>query len=282
MKETNASACTSISQAIAVTVVVKPTATITAQGSTTFCQGGSVLLTANTGTGYNYQWKIGGTNISGATSSSYTATITGTYTVVITVNAGCSATSKGLSVTVNALPVATVTPVGTVNLTTGGNVSLKANKVSAYSYQWYKNGIIISSAVSNSYTVTTSGIYTVKETTNKSCSAISNAVTVTMNGILRNITDNISETPYITNYPNPFSNSTIIEYSVIESSEVILKVYNMIGQEITSLVNTSQDKGIYQVTFNGENLPGGMYIYKIEIKGKNTEFSKSKLMTLSR
>ncbi|MEO6850015.1 MAG: T9SS type A sorting domain-containing protein, partial [Mucilaginibacter sp.] len=63
-----------------------PAATISAGGPTRFYSGGSVLLTANQGAGYSYQWQRDGVNISGATSGSYTATQSGSYTVNVTVN----------------------------------------------------------------------------------------------------------------------------------------------------------------------------------------------------
>ncbi|MBX9850490.1 MAG: CotH kinase family protein, partial [Cytophagaceae bacterium] len=88
---------------VVATINCMVTATITPAGATTFCQGGSVVLNANTGAGYTYQWKRGGTDISGATSASYTATIAGSYTVVVIVG-GNSATSSPVVVTVNPLP----------------------------------------------------------------------------------------------------------------------------------------------------------------------------------
>ncbi|ABG59303.1 CHU large protein; esterase-related protein, CBM9 module, carbohydrate esterase family 1 protein [Cytophaga hutchinsonii ATCC 33406] len=95
------------------TVVLKglnctvPAAAITASTATTFCSGGSVVLNAGTGTGYSYVWKNGTATIAGATNSGYTATASGSYTVTVTNPGGCSATSAGTTVTVNALPVLT-------------------------------------------------------------------------------------------------------------------------------------------------------------------------------
>src|SRR5690606_35643542 len=77
--------------------------TITPAGLTTFCSGGSVLLNANTGTGHTYQWKRDGTDINAATSASYTATQSGSYTVVVTASSQ-SATSTAVLVTANASP----------------------------------------------------------------------------------------------------------------------------------------------------------------------------------
>jgi uncharacterized protein (TIGR02145 family) len=78
-----------------------PTANITPAGSTTFCQGGSVVLNANTGTGLTYQWRNNGNNIAGATNASYTATTAGAYSVVVNNSPTCSATSAVTTVTVN-------------------------------------------------------------------------------------------------------------------------------------------------------------------------------------
>lgn len=77
-----------------------PPATITPQGPTTFCAGGSVLLSGNTGTGYSYKWKKGVNYINGATVQDYTATLAGNYRVEVTDGNGCSKTSAVVSVSV--------------------------------------------------------------------------------------------------------------------------------------------------------------------------------------
>ncbi|MEI8201381.1 MAG: glycine-rich domain-containing protein [Bacteroidota bacterium] len=66
--------------------------TIIPQGSTTFCMGGSVLLSSTTGNGYSYQWKLNGNEIPGATNSTYSADSSGDYTVFVTNSNGCTAT----------------------------------------------------------------------------------------------------------------------------------------------------------------------------------------------
>ncbi|HKR05872.1 MAG TPA: T9SS type A sorting domain-containing protein [Bacteroidia bacterium] len=83
-----------------VTVNPVPPATITPQGPTTFCAGGSVLLKGNYGAGFTYQWKKGGNDIPGATSKNYTATIAGTYKIKVTNGYGCAKLSTGVTVTV--------------------------------------------------------------------------------------------------------------------------------------------------------------------------------------
>ncbi|MBE0539129.1 MAG: T9SS type A sorting domain-containing protein [Ignavibacterium sp.] len=66
------------------------------------------------------------------------------------------------------------------------------------------------------------------------------------------------------NYPNPFNPSTIISYSIPQSSLVTLKVYDIIGNEVAALVNKTQPAGKYDVRFNGSNLSNGVYLYRIE------------------
>jgi hypothetical protein len=66
------------------------------------------------------------------------------------------------------------------------------------------------------------------------------------------------------NYPNPFNPVTNIVYNLPTSAEVTLRVYNLLGQEVMTLVNGIQNKGRHEVKFNASNLASGMYIYSIE------------------
>ncbi len=78
------------------------------------------------------------------------------------------------------------------------------------------------------------------------------------------------------NYPNPFNPSTTIYYDLAKASTVKLEVYNVLGQKVSTLVNSRQLKGAYQVVFDGANLTSGVYFYKIEAG----EFSSVKKMLL--
>ncbi|HEY6906554.1 MAG TPA: T9SS type A sorting domain-containing protein [Ignavibacteriaceae bacterium] len=68
------------------------------------------------------------------------------------------------------------------------------------------------------------------------------------------------------NYPNPFNPSTVISYTIPKESFVSLKVYNLLGQEVASLVNKEQSSGTYKVDFSGTglNLTSGIYLYTLK------------------
>jgi hypothetical protein len=66
------------------------------------------------------------------------------------------------------------------------------------------------------------------------------------------------------NYPNPFNPSTNIEFSIPTSSLVTLKVFNMLGQEVATVLNELKEAGNYKVTFNASKIPSGIYFYSIQ------------------
>lgn len=69
------------------------------------------------------------------------------------------------------------------------------------------------------------------------------------------------------NYPNPFNPKTKIGYQVPEESKVELKVYDILGREVEILNNEIMKPGYYEIEFNGERLPSGIYIYSLISNG---------------
>ena len=92
---------------------------------------------------------------------------------------------------------------------------------------------------------------------------LGNQIESIVTAIVENIPGTANAYELSSNYPNPFSSSTIIYYSLPESSQVSLRIYNAAGQEIVTLVNELQQAGSYEVTFNANDLPGGIYFYSI-------------------
>ncbi len=69
------------------------------------------------------------------------------------------------------------------------------------------------------------------------------------------------------NYPNPFNPTTTIAFTLPEAGFVSLKVYNLIGQEVATLVDETKEAGSYNMTFNAESLTSGVYLYKLQAGG---------------
>ena len=81
----------------------------------------------------------------------------------------------------------------------------------------------------------------------------------------------------VQNYPNPFNPVTSIQYFIKKAASVTLKVYNISGKEITTLVSESQQPGDHTVEWNGENIPSGVYMYRL-VAGNYTETRKMMLL----
>ncbi len=157
-----------------------PGPAITAGGSTSFCSGGSVLLTEATGTGWTYQWRNNNSNISGATQATYNATASGSYTCAVTNTCGM-VLSNAIVVTV--LPTSvTISLAGNTTICGGSFAALSAsNAGTGGTYQWKLNGTAISGATGASYSATSGGTYSCSIV--NSCGAYnSNSITITVSG----------------------------------------------------------------------------------------------------
>ncbi len=172
VRVTNANGCQSAAS-IGTTVTVNPlptTPTISAGGPTTFCSGGSVILTSSVGT--SYLWSTG------ATTQSITVLTAGSYTVRVTNSNGCqSAASTAVVVNINALPATpTLTADGPTTFCAGLSVVLTSS--TANSYLWSTG------ATSQSIVITESGSYTVRVTNANGCqSAVSAPTVFTVNSL---------------------------------------------------------------------------------------------------
>ncbi|MCS7073920.1 MAG: hypothetical protein NZ108_05595, partial [Bacteroidia bacterium] len=146
-----------------ITVLPIPNPTITASGPTTFCQGGSVVLSATSGFA-SYNWS------NFASTQSITVAQSGTYTVSVS-NGTCFGTSPPITVTVNPIPSVSITPSGSTTFCAGNSVTLHASQ--GYTDYSWNNG-----ATTPSITVTNSGTYTVTVTENGCSGSASEVVTV--------------------------------------------------------------------------------------------------------
>ena len=79
------------------------------------------------------------------------------------------------------------------------------------------------------------------------------------------------------NYPNPFNPSTSIKFAISNKQFVSLKVYDVLGNEVTTLLNDQKPAGIYEIEFDANNLSSGIYYYRI-VAGSFTDTKKMILL----
>ncbi|HEY6907431.1 MAG TPA: YCF48-related protein [Ignavibacteriaceae bacterium] len=123
------------------------------------------------------------------------------------------------------------------------------------------------------------GIYIFEDNSGIACGN-RGAILKNDNVILQNIND-WNEKPnedfrVYQNFPNPFNPSTKIKYVVPQSSNVVIKVYDILGNEIETLVNEEKTTGTYELTWSAANLSSGIYFYQIKVGG----FIQTKKMIL--
>ncbi|NDC42901.1 MAG: T9SS C-terminal target domain-containing protein, partial [Chitinophagia bacterium] len=130
-----------------------------------FCEGASVTLTASltATTGTAYQWQLGGTNITGATNSTYVATVAGVYSYTVTTASGCRLASNSLTVTEHAAPRPVI-------IYSGGRIRTTTNYIA---YQWYRNGAVLFGATAYYRNITDTGHYWVRVTDSAGCVGLS-------------------------------------------------------------------------------------------------------------
>ena len=179
---TAGNSCSATSSITTVTVNPIPaTPTIAPGGPTTFCAGGSVTLTSSSASGN--QWRLNGNPIGSATNQTFSATATGSYTVIVTASGCSSAPSAATSVTVNPIPATpTITPTTGFFCPNGGApnsgfVQLASSAVAGN--QWFLNGNPIGGATGTTYNASVAGSYTVQVTASGCISAMSAASSVT-------------------------------------------------------------------------------------------------------
>ncbi|MBC7946535.1 MAG: VCBS repeat-containing protein [Chitinophagaceae bacterium] len=212
---------------------------ITAEGATSFCVGGSVLLLSTASA--NNQWYKNGNLISGATHTSVQISESGLYTVKTTSNNITTTSTTGVTVTSTSVP----TPTITVN---GGTLSSNA----AAGNQWYLNAVAIPGAINSSYQPVESGNYTVKVTVNGCTSSFSAAHNFIITGVI-----DLPTGAYLRIYPNPVKDKLFLRWNVAGMTQVQLEVSDLLGKKLRS---GTANNG---VSTDLSALPSGIYLVRI-------------------
>jgi hypothetical protein len=193
---------------------------------------------------------------------------TGTYTFSVSRNSGTFSTG-GIDIAVSS---------GTLGLGTSTGIKLSSGEI-VHSSKF-------TGATTKTFTYTapnTSGTVTMAATGAGGPSSPPNwnhatSLTITISPLsgITKIEETANSYSLGQNYPNPFNPVTKINYSIPKSSNVKISIFDILGQNVESLVNEKQDAGTYSVEFDASKLSSGVYYYKIEAG----EFTSIKKMTL--
>jgi hypothetical protein len=243
-----------------------PTATITPQSTTTFCQNGSVVLNASTGSGYTYEWYKDGNLINGSTTSFYTANQSGSYTVKV-INGSCNATSSATTVTVNPNP--------NVSLSLANFIHIKESPVTLAGSPLggtYSGVGVVGSTFSSTNAGLGKKTITYNYTTGAGCSGSATAITTvydttacsTFDTLFINIAVAGLTAPNnlgtLKIWPNPANDRITIDngnYGILSGYSV--KIETVLGQEVFKSAINQQQFSVDLTTWNGK----GIYLVHI-------------------
>jgi plastocyanin len=138
------------------------------------------------------------------------------------------------------------------------------------------NNPIDASNTSFIYVITAPGTYNYECTFHGQIFGMTGVINTQATGI-KQIETVVSKFELNQNYPNPFNPTTIINFNIPQKSFVTLKLYDISGREIGTLVNSELNNGGYSVDFNGSNYASGIYIYKLQA-GNFTDVKKMTLI----
>ncbi len=175
LETTNAAGCTSTSEPLLINLFELPATGVTATGSTRFCRGDSVRLSAAPAGGY--QWFRNDTLLAGATGKDCLARLPGSYVVRLTGANGCQVRSVPTVVATDQPPVAAIVPPASTSFCTDDFLALRAVDAPGSALQWQRNDQDIPGATGNVLEVRAAGAYRVKVTSG-TCTTYSAALAV--------------------------------------------------------------------------------------------------------
>ncbi|MDZ7900716.1 MAG: S8 family serine peptidase [Arcicella sp.] len=242
--------CPSARVEVPITTQAAPRASITPTGDRiSICEGTPTDLTANAGTNYAYQWLKDGVAITGANAATYRVNQSGVYSVLVSDNGLCNATSSAVTASV-LLPIsAPISFNGSVlSITSGTNPT------------WFVDGTLIAGANSITLSPTKSGTYTVKSTDVNGCLATSFGYTLTITAIEEEISTETSAKIF----PNPATDKFRVEYRTPERPKSIqAEIINLLGMTITSKNLSRQANGVYSADFDVSKQNQGKFFVRI-------------------
>ncbi|MDB5227390.1 MAG: peptidase protein [Bacteroidota bacterium] len=227
-----------------ITVIVKtlPLASVTANSATTFCNGDSVTLTATLANAYLWS--------NGDTSQSVTVSTTGNYSVTVTDSNSCSSTSTITHVAVN-------TPQNGAAITVRNDTLFSPYPQFT---QWYFEGNLVDSGTFHACGQT--GKYVVSGIDANGCAATSD--TLFVNCAATGITSFTSSSAFQV-FPNPATGNFNIIYSLQKETQVSIKLFDGIGNLVTSILDKKLQSGKNSTVIETSSLSSGMYFIEVKL-----------------
>ena len=271
------------------------TGTSVTPGTSLITAASSIVTMGGTALASNVYWVIGTSSEMGATSTFKGSILSGT---TVLQNATVSFDGRAMGKTTVTLNGTSVMPVELVSFTASSNQKstnlhwTTATEVNNFGFeiertmdngqltidQWNKVGFVEGNGTTNSpknYSYTDNNLisgtysYRLKQIDRDGKFEYSQSVEVTIGQAPK-------EFALMQNYPNPFNPSTTINYQLPMNSHISLKVYDMLGNEVATLVNQTKEAGSYTAEFDGSKLSSGVYFYTINAGN----FSTTKKLTL--
>lgn len=225
--------CALSSPQVQVAVNTSPVDTMIIYAPHVICTGNTLLMQALVEPGYIYQWQLNGSDISGASSAFYSASVGGSYDVRISTTAGCTVTTTPVAIATAATPTPNITATGNQLCALGYNT-----------YQWYFNGNPIPGATNSCYSPVQDGGYTVAVTNAAGCSGTSPVYSL--------ITAvNVVVAEQVKLYPNPATN--IIHIDAPQS--VNITINSLDGKQLIYAEDAR--------TIDIGSLPNAIYMVKV-------------------
>jgi len=224
--------CLDSSRTFTVIAEPVPAPIITPAGKFTICDGDTVFMSTAAAVKHTYQWYKNNIPLTNDTLTTYKAYTTGRYKVFVKNRLGCGTYAKEDTVFVNSAPTASITNSGNLTACSYALPTLYTSAdASNNTIEWFKNGIVLPSAVSNSYIPTQTGIYHVKVTNAINCSNESSALSVTV-------------------YPQPIASAILVGNSNFCANDSVrinapTGTYTYVWQRNTTTVSGAQSAVYY-------------------------------------
>ncbi|MBX7107987.1 MAG: T9SS type A sorting domain-containing protein [Chitinophagales bacterium] len=239
-------------------------------GNITICDGAEIILTANNDGDLIYQWYKNGNSIAGATNAALAVNKKGNYTVSEMNSYDCSSVSDKTKVAVMAAPLATIIPLGDLDICSTGFVLLQANDGLSFAYQWLKGNATIEGATDQVYAATKKGNYKVTVTNGAGCSKTSAAQKV-VNSCKEDPSDGDLQTGSRINcYPNPTTGSFILELQLQHATPVsaTIEIWNMMNQLMIRFEATIEGDALHKSITGDTLLADGIYLVNVRTGGQ--------------